>query len=297
MHAAWHIVTFYKFFPIAAADLEATRDAWAREGERLGLCGLFLLAEEGVNATIAGPTEAIAEYVAFVERTAGPLALKTSEAEHKPFRRWKVAIREEIVAIGKPSMHPSSEQNRHLTPEEFKRVLDTEDVALIDARNAYETDIGIFKNAIDPRTDTFTQFPDAVKKLGIPKDKKVLMYCTGGIRCEKALMEMQEQGYEHVYQLKGGILSYIEAFPNTHFEGECFVFDHRVAVDQSLEPSKTYGLCAFCGDPGSIKEPCLCCAGESVRCADCAATHRAFCSKRCVQTDAHRAKRLAKASM
>lgn len=292
MNAAWHIVTFYKFLPIASGDVETLRDAWKTEGERLDIWGLFLVAEEGVNATIAGSEENIRAFLDIVERTTGPLTLKISKADKKPFKRWKVSIREEIVAIGKPSMHPSAEMNRHLTPEEFKRTLDTEDVVLIDARNTYETRIGAFKNAVDPHTKTFTEFPDAVKKLNIPKDKKVLMYCTGGIRCEKALMEMQDQGYEHVYQLRGGILSYIEAFPETHFEGECFVFDHRVAVDQTLEPSKKYGLCPFCGDPGDIRDTCLCCGNESVRCEDCARTHEALCSKQCVQTMMQRKKRM-----
>jgi len=291
MNAPWHIVTFYKFLPFPKAEVQALRDAWFAEGERLEICGLFLVAEEGVNATIAGSEENIAAFLASVERTTGPLTLKRSEAGKKPFRRWKVSIREEIVAIGKPSMHPSSDMNRHLTPEEFKKTIETEDVVIVDARNTYETAIGKFKNAFDPRTKTFQEFPDAVKNAKLPKDKKILMYCTGGIRCEKALMEMQEQGYEHVYQLQGGILSYIEAFPATHFEGECFVFDHRVAVDQALEPSKKYGLCAFCGDPGDMREPCLCCGAESVRCADCAPTHEALCSKRCVQTMTHRRKR------
>jgi len=232
MQAPWHIVTFYKFLPIAKADVNALRDAWYAEGERLGICGLFLVAEEGVNATVAGSKEGIKEFLTFVEQTTCPLTIKTSESEKKPFRRWKVAIREEIVAIGKPSMHPSSEMNRHLTPEEFKNAIETEDVVIIDARNTYETAIGKFKNAFDPKTKTFQEFPNAVKNANLPKDKKILMYCTGGIRCEKALMEMQEQGYEHVYQLQGGILSYLEAFPPPHFELEEPVLRGRVALGE-----------------------------------------------------------------
>lgn len=284
MQAPWHIVTFYKFLPFSKAEVETLRDEWKNEGERLEISGLFLVAEEGVNATIAGSEQKVAEFLAFVEQTTGPLTIKRSEAEKQPFRRWKVAIRREIVAIGKPSMHPSSEMNRHLTPEEFKKTIETEDVVIIDARNTYETAIGTFKNAFDPKTRTFQEFPDAVKNANLPKDKKILMYCTGGIRCEKALMEMQEQGYEHVYQLQGGILSYLEAFPQTHFEGECFVFDHRVAVDQNLQPSTHYGLCVFCGDPGDVRASCECCAEESVRCEECTQTNPAVCSKRCLQT-------------
>ncbi len=296
MQAPWHIVTFYKFLPIPKADVESLRDAWKKEGERLEICGLFLVAEEGVNATIAGSRENVGAFLSIVERTTGPLTVKSSEAENKPFRRWKVAIREEIVAIGKPSMHPSSEMNRHLTPEEFKKTIETEDVVIIDARNTYETAIGKFKNAFDPKTRTFQEFPDAVKNANLPKDKKILMYCTGGIRCEKALMEMQEQGYEHVYQLQGGILSYLEAFPQTHFEGECFVFDHRVAVDQTLKPSTHYGLCIFCGDPGDVRASCECCNQESVRCVRCAPSKPAVCSKLCLQRREQKLAREARAA-
>jgi len=284
MNASWHIVTFYKFLPFSKAEVETLRDEWKQEGEHLEISGLFLIAEEGVNATIAGSEQKVAEFLALVEQVTGPLTTKSSKAEKQPFRRWKVAIRKEIVANGKPSMHPSSEMNRHLTPAEFKKAIGTEDVVIIDARNTYETAIGTFKNAFDPKTRTFQEFPDAVKNAKLPKDKKILMYCTGGIRCEKALMEMQEQGYEHVYQLQGGILSYLEAFPQTHFEGECFVFDHRVAVNQELQPSTHYGLCVFCGDPGDVRAPCDCCAMESVRCGECARTNPAVCSKRCLQT-------------
>jgi UPF0176 protein len=121
-----------------------------------------------------------------------------------------------------------------------------------------------------------------VKNSAIPKDKKVLICCTGGIRCEKAIVEMQQQGFEHVYQLDGGILKYIEEMPNQSFEGECFIFDHRVAVDQNLQPSKRYGMCVHCGNPGDIKEACIACTKPSTICAGCKAKGKAqVCSKNC----------------
>ncbi len=282
MAAPWHIVTFYKFLPIAKADLEALRDTWKNEGEKLGICGLFLMAEEGVNTTLAGEKKNVEVFIALVEQTTGTLILKESEAEKKPFRRWKVSIREEIVAIGNPSMHPIGTENTHISPAEWDAMLEQEDVVVIDARNTYETDIGMFKNAIDPKTNTFLEFPEAVKQLNIPKDKKIMMYCTGEIRCEKASMEMKRQGYEHVYQLQGGILGYLNERPDSYFQGECFVFDHRVAVDQHLKPSSQYGLCVFCGDPGDVHEQCSHCEKNSVRCKECAKTHSAACSKRCI---------------
>lgn len=297
MTPSWYIVTFYKFLPIAKAEVRTLRDAWYAEGERLGICGLFLVAEEGVNATLAGTKENVETFVSIIEQTTGPLGIKESWSEEKkPFKRWKVSVREEIVAIGKPSMHPSSDMNNHVTPGEWNRMMEKEDVVIIDTRNAYETDIGTFKGAIAAGTRRFNEFPDAVKRLDIAKDKKILMCCTGGIRCEKALMEMQRQGYEHVYQLQGGILEYIRQCPGANFEGECFVFDHRVAVDQELNPSARYGLCVFCGDPGDVRETCGCCPKESVRCKECAETNPAVCSKRCLQTLRQREKRTARAA-
>lgn len=278
MTASWHIVTFYKFLPVA--DAQRLRDAWAAEGERLGLCGLFLVAKEGVNATVAGAEENVAAFVASVEKTTGPLATKESSSDDKPFRRWKVAVREEIVAIGDPSMHPSSERNNHVTPQEWNRMMEERDVVILDTRNDYETDIGTFRGAVTADTRRFNEFPHAVKRLGIPKERTVLMCCTGGIRCEKALMEMQRQGYERVYQLQGGILEYLRQCPEANFEGECFVFDHRVAVDRNLCPSSRYGLCVYCGDPGDLRQPCAQCTAPSFRCTDCKDRTPA-CSKRC----------------
>jgi len=281
MHAPWHVVTFYKFLPIGQEDVARLKEEWTKAGSDLGLCGLLLLAQEGVNATLAGTHENVATFLGTVERLTGPLDIKRSDATDKPFKRWKISVRDEIVAIGDPSMHPTTDRNNHVTPQEWNRMMDEEDVIVIDTRNTYETDIGTFRGAYDPRIRKFNEFPDAIRRANIPKDKKILMCCTGGIRCEKAILEMQKQGYEHVYQLQGGILQYLEESPDAHFEGECFVFDHRVAVDQKLQPSKTYGLCVFCGDPGSVRAPCDICHTTAFRCRSCAESHPSTCSKRC----------------
>ncbi len=139
----------------------------------------------------------------------------------------------------------------------------------------------MFEGAIDPKLKMFSEFPSFVEKCGIPKNKKVLMYCTGGIRCEKALLEMEKQGYKNVYQLKGGILQYLKDCPNQKFKGECFVFDHRTAVGQQLEPSNRYSLCPHTGDPADLHITCSRCNKTAVVAAHCDDIQKQSCSKDC----------------
>jgi UPF0176 protein len=276
------ITAFYKFFDIGEQNKQAVRDSMFAKGEELNLLGLTLVAHEGINGTIAGSAEAIAEYKQFLESIAGEIAFKDSFCNEAPFKRWFVKLRKEIVAIGDPNMHPSSTMNHHITPQEWNAMMEEEDVIVLDTRNTYETAIGTFKGAIDPKLSSFDQFPEYVKNSGIPKDKKVLMFCTGGIRCEKALIEMKNQGYEHVYQLQGGILEYFAQSPHTNFEGECFVFDHRTAVDQNLAPSTKYKTCPHCGDPGDQSIQCTFCTNDCTLCQRCRMEKQIdTCSKDC----------------
>ena len=211
------VTTFYKFFPVK--DVQIVRDHLYNTGKELGLYGLTLVAAEGVNGTIAGPDADIEAYKKILEETAGGIVFKDSPADEQPFKRWFVKIREEIVAIGDTDLVPPEVDDTHLTPEEWNTVLETEDVELIDTRNDYETMIGVFEGATDPKLKEFNEFPKWVEESEIPKEKKVLMYCTGGIRCEKALLEMNRQGYKNVYQLKGGIIQYLKECPNQKFKG------------------------------------------------------------------------------
>ncbi|HSX25283.1 MAG TPA: rhodanese-like domain-containing protein, partial [Candidatus Andersenbacteria bacterium] len=164
---------------------------------------------------------------------------------------------------------------------QFHEMMQKEDVIILDTRNAYETKIGTFQNAVDPKLDSFYQFPKFVEKSAIPKDKPVLMYCTSGIRCEKASEEMKHQGYQEVYQLDGGITNYLKEYPTGNWNGECFVFDHRVAVDSALQPSKRYALCPRCGNPGDVQTNCTICNAECKLCTECLQQAPAACSKRC----------------
>lgn len=277
----YSISALYKFTPLEAHRLAELQKQLQTLGDERKLCGLLLIAEEGVNGTIAGDEMPMKMFEDTMIELFGPIVFKRSQSINKPFKRYKVKVREEIVTIGDPHMHPDSDQHRHISAEEWHRVLDEEDVIVIDARNAYETAIGTFKGAVDPKLKTFQDFPGYVREANIPKTKKVLLYCTGGIRCEKAKLAMEKEGYTNVYQLQGGILKYLEEFPEGHFRGECFVFDHRVAVDQHLQPSQKYHLCPHCGDPGNEHISCVRCNEKAVICVACKDKEKVSCSKDC----------------
>jgi UPF0176 protein len=245
--------------------------------------GLILLGVEGINATVSGPVEVLSEFKAAVEKSfAAKIHFKDSVAEKEPFRMFKLKVKKEIVTLGRPDLVPEGDRS-HLSPQEWHDVLSNEDVIVIDTRNTYETDIGKFKNAVDLNLKGFSEFPEKIKALGLKKDQKVLMYCTGGIRCEKAMLELNEQGYDNVFQLRGGILEYLKEFPNEHYDGECFVFDYRVAVDQNLKPSERYVLCPHCGQPANQKIDCIRCETKMIVCKSCLAKSSEYetCSKNC----------------
>lgn len=278
------VTAFYKFVRIPNESISDVMTKIERLADNFQISGLVILAKEGVNGTIAGAPLQLESFKAHLPEIVGcdSITFKDSWTHKDPFRRFKVKLRDEIVSLGKPDIFPEKLKNHHLSPVEWNKVLSEEDVILIDTRNWYETALGVFEGAIDPNIKEFNEFPAYLDNAQLPKDKKVLMYCTGGIRCEKALIEMQQRGYDNVYQLEGGILKYLEEFPDGKFKGECFVFDHRVAVDNKLEPSKNFHLCAHCGDPGNIKLACGYCGDESKICAECSKiASRASCSKNC----------------
>jgi len=276
------ITTFYLFTPLPKEEIARLEKRFHRFARWHRMRGLVILAPEGINGTVAGSHFAIARFKKLLTQEVGEMLCKDSFAPEKPFTRWSIKIRKEIVSLKNASILPESDENYHLSPEEWHRTMQEEDVVLLDTRNSYETEIGMFKNAVDPKLKHFQFFPDFVRKSNISKDKKVLMYCTGGIRCEKALIEMQSQGYKHVYQLKGGILQYLKEFPNGFFKGECFVFDHRTSVDKNLQPSQLYTLCPHCGDPGKERIECRHCRMKAVVCEKCLVNEwKETCSKNC----------------
>ena len=260
------VSSFYLFEPIDNVEnLKKTLKTFAQEKK---IQGLVILADEGINCTIAAPTpEHRQAFEGHVQKLfpKKSLTFKHSQSENTVFRNFKVKIRPEIVTLGVPKLHVGPEKPYHLSPKEWNDVLkDETDVILLDARNRYETQIGKFKGAIEPDIDQFSEFPEYLKKENIPTHKKILIYCTGGIRCEKGLLEMRQQGYKNVYQLDGGILNYLEQFPNDQYEGSCFVFDHRIALDQSLKPVEAIKLCPHTGNIASIAITCQRCDSKAL---------------------------------
>jgi len=266
----YYVTNFYHFFDIS--NTEATKALLETKAVELKAKGLIILANEGLNGTVCFDTanqrlifEDFLNAILTKETDANnPMVFKQSICEKSPFKIFKVKIRPEIVTLNTPEIKPSG-KNKHLSPKDWNTVLKSdEDYLLIDTRNWYETKIGKFKKAIDPNISQFTEFPDYLKQNDIPKDKKILIYCTGGIRCEKGLLEMERMGYSDVNQLDGGILKYFEEYPNDEFEGECFVFDHRVALDQELKPTTNYDLCPHTGQPANNKIVCKKCGKEAL---------------------------------
>jgi len=224
--------------------------------------GTILLAREGINGTIAGLPADIHAALHFLRTDAifngkfANLEHKESYADEHPFYRMKVKLKKEIVTMGVPSVNPNNTVGTYVKPEDWNALISDPAVILLDTRNDYEVHIGTFKNAADPKTATFREFPKYVaENLDKTKHKKVAMFCTGGIRCEKASSYMLEQGFDEIYHLQGGILKYLETVPESQslWQGECFVFDQRVAVKHGLEVGD-YDQCYACRVPLSPEE-------------------------------------------
>jgi UPF0176 protein len=250
------VAAVYKF--VKLSDCAELRAPLLAQCDALGITGTLLLAEEGINGTIAGTRSGIDAILAYLrsDPRLADLGHKESTADQPPFYRMKVKLKKEIVTMGVPGIDPTEQAGRYVKPEDWNALISDPDVLLIDTRNDYEVDVGTFKGAVDPRITTFREFPEYVKKNFAPeKQPRVAMFCTGGIRCEKASAYMLQQGYPEVYHLQGGILKYLEIVPaeQSLWQGECFVFDQRVAVGQGLAPGH-YELCYGCSRPITAEE-------------------------------------------
>jgi len=215
--------------------------------------GTILLAQEGINGTVAGSQTSITALHIWLRSDNRLTDLRTKESydENMPFYRTRVKLKKEIVTMGVQNIDPNHIVGTYVKPEDWNDLISDPDVTLVDTRNAYEVAIGTFKEAVNPDTETFRQFPDYVQNNMNPnKHKKVAMFCTGGIRCEKSTAYLKEQGFEEVYHLQGGILKYLETVPEDEslWEGECFVFDNRVSVNHQLEKG-SYDQCHACRLP------------------------------------------------
>ena len=221
--------------------------------EENGIKGTLLLAREGINGTVAGTDGAIAGLLALLRAQPefARLEHKESRASKMPFLRMKVRLKKEIVTMGVENIDPNRIVGTYVDPKDWNALISDPETLVIDTRNDYETAIGLFQGAVDPKTKTFREFPEWVRNnSGLHNKPKIAMYCTGGIRCEKATAFMKEQGFEEVYHLKGGILKYLEEIPpeESLWEGACFVFDERVSVTHGLQEGE-HTLCHACRQP------------------------------------------------
>ena len=245
----------YKFEPLVdAIDLVSV---YQQKCDELNLKGTMLISKNGINFSLAGTQQATDTIVAFLEEDNRFLyiPLKVTYSETQPFRRMKVRLKKEIISLGRKDINPRELTGERISPQDLKSLLDNkEDVLVLDTRNEYETRVGKFKNAIDLNLDTFRDFPEAIESLPEEyKDKQIVMYCTGGIRCEKASAVMMKAGFADVKQLEGGVLDYFKETGGAYWEGDCFVFDERVALDTELNETD-YIYCYICREPLSAEE-------------------------------------------
>ena len=250
-HTPVVVCALYKF--VALPDYKDIQPRLKKLLVRHSVCGTLLLAHEGINGTIAGSRESIDAVLAWLRKDERFSDIDTKESLHSdtPFLRTKVKLKTEIVTLGEAGADPTVCAGTYVEPDDWNALLKDPDVTVIDTRNNYEVQIGTFQGAINPQTESFREFPDYVeRKLDGQQDKKIAMFCTGGIRCEKSTALLKSRGFKDVYHLKGGILNYLEKVPEKEslWQGECFVFDDRVAVNHQLEKGQ-YDQCHACRRP------------------------------------------------
>ena len=252
------VAALYKFEEID--DLLTLQSNLYEICEKNNIMGTILIANEGINGTISGKTNEINQTISLLksDKRFTNIEIKYSSSDKQPFHRMKVRLKKEIVTIGLPQINPNKKVGKYVKPDDWNDLISDPNVVVIDTRNKYETKIGSFQNALDPETSSFREFPDWVKKFKSSKEnanKKIAMFCTGGIRCEKASSLMKEEGFEDVYHLQGGILKYLETVDRDKslWNGECFVFDQRVCLTDELEVG-SYKMCFACRMPITEEE-------------------------------------------
>ncbi|BDA82906.1 UPF0176 protein [Aureimonas sp. SA4125] len=247
----WTVAALYRF--VALEDLAALQSEVQRACVEAGACGTLLIAPEGVNGTVAAPGAAMDAVIDTLDRLFGVRQgeLKFSTSIERPFARLKIRLKREIITMRAPEADPTKRAGTYVAPKDWNALIADPEVLVLDTRNRYETMVGTFRGAVDPDIETFTEFKDFVAaNLDPARHKKIAMYCTGGIRCEKASAYMLEHGFAEVFHLKGGILQYLEDVPaeTSRWDGDCYVFDGRVAVGHGLAET-AWDRCFGCGAP------------------------------------------------
>ena len=276
------VTSFYKFFSIKKKQLEECRKELLKTARSLNIRGLVLIGEEGLNVTLCGKEKQLEDCKKYINHLfKESFFWKDSYCEKWNFKRLSVKIKKEIINAGTNCAWPKG-KNGHLSPKEWEHKLKSK-VQILDVRNTYEVEIGWFQGSKNLNINSFQDFSKKLGNFNMDKNKETLIYCTGGIRCEKAIEIMKSTGFKTVYQLEGGILNYLKEFPDSHFKQECFVFDHRVALDQNLQASKKYALCPHCGQAADLHISCKYCGQSRVICKHCKkkSFHYETCSKNC----------------
>ena len=265
------VAALYKF--VSLPDFNELRKPLFDFCLQHGVKGTLLLAHEGINGTVSGSRSAIDALLGYLKSDSRFAGIEHKESLHegKPFYRMKVKLKKEIVTMGVEDIDPLKSVGTYVDPKDWNELISDPEVVLVDTRNDYEFEVGTFKNAINPNTESFREFPAYTKKhLDPKKHKKIAMFCTGGIRCEKSTAFMKQQGFDEVYHLKGGILKYLEEVEkeDTLWQGECFVFDNRVTVNHDLERGN-YDLCHGCRQPITAEDKASEMFEEGVTCPRC----------------------------
>ena len=248
-------ITGYKFIPIT--DRKSLQEKILKHSNKLGLKGTVLISEKGLNFSIAGENEAIQDFINFLrsDKRFSEIDIKTTYNEYQPFRKMLVRIKKEIISMGIDEIDPFTFTGEKITPKELHEKLNNnEDIILLDTRNEYEVRLGTFEDAVDLNLDSFRDFPNKIMSLDQKmKNKEIVMFCTGGVRCEKASALMLKNGFKNVKQIDGGVIKYFEDTGGSYWNGDCFVFDDRVALDKNLNETD-YILCFRCREPLNKKE-------------------------------------------
>lgn len=248
-------ITGYKFIPIT--DRKSLQGKIQKHSNKLGLKGTVLISEKGLNFSIAGEHKAIQDFVKFLrsDKRFSEIDIKTTYNDYQPFRKMLVRIKKEIISMGIDEIDPFTFTGEKITPKELQDKLNNnEDIVLLDTRNEYEVRLGTFEDAVDLNLDSFRDFPNKIMSLDQKmKNKEIVMFCTGGVRCEKASALMLKNGFKNVKQIDGGVIKYFEDTGGSYWNGDCFVFDDRVALDKNLNETD-YILCFRCREPLNKKE-------------------------------------------
>lgn len=279
MSSTIYVLLYYKFTPLKDPNFETTQHKLVCAG--IGLRGRILIGNEGINGTVAGNRAQIKQYVDYMNAHPNfkDIVFKRSLTQKMPFPKLIVKHRDEIVTLGKTVN--MKDTGKHLSPEEFHQMIqENKNVVLVDMRNNYEYEVGRFEGAIQPNTTKFYELPKKINNLKLDPTKKILTYCTGGIRCEKATCLLTEAGFKQVYQLDGGIVKYLEKYPDGYFKGKNFVFDERMITNTNTSSGKkVLSTCAHCKQPSDRYIDCAKpdCHQLFICCKSCQKTHNGLC--------------------